>query len=270
VRQSAKRMALRKIQRPPLSPLRYALSGFSDTVMKVLGIDTSTPCGSVGLVSDSEVISEYLLNTPVTHSERILSAIHFVVKEAGCAMESLDGLAISLGPGSFTGLRIGVSTVKGLAFALGKPVVGVPTLDGLAAQVSPTPYLICPILDARKKEVYTAFYRYNQENVLVRLSEYQAARPEVLTKQVKEKTIFVGNGAGVYADILRTAASPFALFPPTPLHLLHGSMVAKLGLDLLLKKDVLDPATFSPIYVRPSEAEIKWQGQQVTLENTPD
>jgi tRNA threonylcarbamoyladenosine biosynthesis protein TsaB len=231
--------------------------------MYVLGIDTSTPCGSVGLANDSAVISEYLLTVPVTHSERLLAAIHFVLKEAGCAMEALDGWAVSLGPGSFTGLRIGVSTVKGLAFATGKPVVGVPTLDGLAAQISPTPYLICPILDARKKEVYTAFYRYNQENLLVRLSDYQAIRPDVLMKEVKEKTIFVGNGAIIYGEILRTTVPSFALFPAVPLHLLHGSMVAKLGIDLLLKKDTLDTATFSPIYVRPSEAEIKWQERRL-------
>ena len=232
--------------------------------MKVLGIDTSTPCGSVGLADDGGVISEYLLNVPVTHSERLLAAIHFVLKEAGCTVKALDGWAVSLGPGSFTGLRIGVSTVKGLAYATGKPVVGVPTLDGLAAQISPTPYLICPILDARKKEVYTAFYRYHEKNLLARLSDYQAIRPEVLIREVKEKTIFIGNGVNTYGEILRNALPSFALFPAAPLHLLHGSMVAKLGLDLLLKKDCLDIATFSPIYVRPSEAEVKWQERPVT------
>ncbi len=231
--------------------------------MKILGIDTSTPCGSVGLADDGGVISEYLLNVPVTHSERLLAAIHFVLKEAGCAMETLDGWAISLGPGSFTGLRIGVSTVKGLAYATGKPVVGVPTLDGLAAQISPTPYLICPVLDARKKEVYTAFYRYNKKDLLVRLSDYQAINPDVLIKEVKEKTIFIGNGVKTYGEILRNGLPSSALFPATPLHLLHGSMVAKLGLDLLLKKDYLDISTFTPIYVRPSEAEIKWQERLV-------
>ncbi|OGP60983.1 MAG: tRNA (adenosine(37)-N6)-threonylcarbamoyltransferase complex dimerization subunit type 1 TsaB [Deltaproteobacteria bacterium RBG_13_52_11b] len=238
--------------------------------MKILGIDTSTPCGSVGLADDGGVISEYLLNVPGTHSERLLAAIHFVLKEAGCAMEALDGWAVSLGPGSFTGLRIAVSTVKGLAYATGKPVVGVPTLDGLAAQVSPTPYLICPILDARKKEVYTAFYRYHEKKRLVRLSDYQAIRPDVLIKEVKEKTIFIGNGVTTYGEILRNALPSFALFPAAPLHLLHGSMVARLGLDLLLKEDYLDIATFSPIYVRPSEAEIKWQERPVTKENSFD
>ena len=231
--------------------------------MKVLGIDTSTPCSSVGLVDDEGVISEYLLNVPVTHSERLLAAIHFVLKEADCAIEALEGWAVSLGPGSFTGLRIGVSTVKGLAFASGKSVAGVPTLDGLAAQISPTPYLICPVLDARKKEVYTAFYRYNKKDLLVRLSDYQAINPDVLIKEVKEKTIFIGNGVKTYGEILRKALPSFALFPAIPLHLLHESMVTKLGLDLLLKKDYLDISTFTPIYVRPSEAEIKWQERLV-------
>ncbi len=231
--------------------------------MKILGIDTSTPCGSVGLADDEGVISEYLLNVPVTHSERLLAAIHFVLKEADCAIKALDGWAVSLGPGSFTGLRIGVSTVKGLAFASGKPVAGVPTLDGLAAQISPTPYLICPVLDARKKEVYTAFYRYNKKDILVRLSDYQAINPDVLIKEVKEKTIFIGNGVKTYGEILRNALPSSALFPATPLHLLHGSMVAKLGLDVLLKKDYLDISTFTPIYVRPSEAQIKWQERLV-------
>jgi tRNA threonylcarbamoyladenosine biosynthesis protein TsaB len=238
--------------------------------MKVLGIDTSTPCASVGLADDGGVISEYLLNVPVTHSERLLAAIHFVLNEAGCAVEALDGWAVSLGPGSFTGLRIGISTVKGLAYATGRPVVGVPTLDGLAAQVSPTPYLICPILDARKKEVYTASYRYNQENLLVRLSDYRAIRPDILIKEVKEKTVFIGNGVTSYGEILRNALPSFALFPAAPIHLLHGSMVAKLGFDILLKENYLNIATFSPIYVRPSEAEIKWQERPVTKENSFD
>ena len=226
--------------------------------MKVLGIDTSTPCGSVGLADDEGVLSEYLLNIPVTHSERLLSSIQFVLGEAHCTMEALDGWAISLGPGSFTGLRIGVSTVKGLAFATGKPVVGVPTLDGLAGQVSPTPYLICPMLDARKGEVYTAFYRY-EGDLVVRLSDYQAIPPEVLIREVAEKAIFIGDGVKTYGGYLRKTLPSFALFPAAPLHLLHGSTVAKLGLDPLRKNDHLDISRFTPIYVRPSEAEIKWQ-----------
>jgi tRNA threonylcarbamoyladenosine biosynthesis protein TsaB len=218
--------------------------------MKVLGIDTSTSCGSIGLIDDGEVISDYLLNISVTHSERLLGAIEFVLREARCPIGEIDGWAVSLGPGSFTGLRIGVSTVKGLAFATGKPVAGVSTLDVLASQIAPTSYLICPILDARKQEVYTAFYRYGDGSSLMRQSGYQAIRPENLVKKIKEHTIFPGDGVKTYKEFL---------IPPTPLGVSHGSMVAKLGFELLQKGERLDLSTFVPIYVRPSEAEMKWQ-----------
>ena len=227
--------------------------------MKVLGIDTSTSCGSIGLVDDGRLISEYILDIPVTHSERLLGAIEFVLGEARCPVGDLDGWAISLGPGSFTGLRIGVSAVKGLAFATGKPVTGLSSLDVLASQVSPTPYLICPVLDARKEEVYAAFYRYEEGDSLRRESAYEAMRPEDLVRRIEEKTIFIGNGVRTYGTFLQSRLSSLALFPPFPIHFPHGSVVAKLGLDLLQKGVHLDLAAFTPIYVRASEAEIKWQ-----------
>jgi tRNA threonylcarbamoyladenosine biosynthesis protein TsaB len=227
--------------------------------MKVLGIDTSTSCGSVGMIDDESIISEYLLNIPATHSERLLGAVELILKEARFAVEDLDGWAISLGPGSFTGLRIGVSTVKGLALATRKPVAGISTLDVLASQISPTPYLICPILDARKGEVYTAFYRYGQGNDLKRQSAYRAIKPEDLVKEIKERTIFIGDGVRTYGNFLRNSFPSSVLFPPHHLNVPHGSGVAKLGLELLRKGEYLDLATFTPLYIRPSEAEIKSQ-----------
>jgi len=227
--------------------------------MKVLGIDTSTACGGVGLIHDDQVTSEYILNIPVTHSERLLRVIEFVLREARCPIGDLDGWAISLGPGSFTGVRIGVSTVKGLSFATQKPVLGVSTLDVLASQISPTPYLICPIIDARKGEVYTAFYRYEDGNLPKRQSDYEAMVPENLVERIKERTIFVGDGAKTYGNDLRNSLPTLAVFPPAPLHSPHGSAVARLGLELLRRRDYLDLPKFSPIYVRPSEAEVKWR-----------
>jgi tRNA threonylcarbamoyladenosine biosynthesis protein TsaB len=227
--------------------------------MKILGIDTSTSCGGVGLMDDGEVIADYLLNVPVTHSERLLGAIELVLREARCPIENLDGWAISLGPGSFTGLRIGVSTVKGLAFATGKPVAGVSTLDALASQIAPTSYLICPILDARKKEVYTAFYRYEGGSSLKRQSDDQAIRPEHLVKKIKEQTIFLGDGVKTYGEFILNSLPSLAIFPPAPLRVPHGSTVAKLGFELLKGGWASGPSALTPIYVRPSEAEIKWQ-----------
>jgi tRNA threonylcarbamoyladenosine biosynthesis protein TsaB len=227
--------------------------------MKILGIDTSTSCGSVGLIDGDSVIEEYLLDIPTTHSERLLSSIEYVLEQAGCSIETLDGWAISLGPGSFTGLRIGVSTIKGLAFATEKPVAGVPTLDALASNISPTPYLICPILDARKGEVYASFYRYDDEDTLARVSAYQAIRPEDLVKKIEEKTIFLGNGVPTYGGYLRNALPTLAAFVPPPLNLSCGSTVARLGLGRIQKNEVLDLSTFTPIYIRASEAEIRWK-----------
>ena len=226
--------------------------------MKVLGIDTSTSCGSVGLIDDETVISEYLLNIPVTHSERLLGAIELILKEAHIAIGDLDGWTISIGPGSFTGLRIGVSTVKGLAFATQKPVAGVSTLDALAHQISFTPYLISPILDARKGEVYSAFYRFGEEGHLKRQSAYQAIKPEDLVKDIKERTIFIGDGLKTYGDYLRNSLPSLAVFPPASLNVIHASGMARLGLDLLRRGEHLDLANFTPLYIRPSEAEMKF------------
>jgi tRNA threonylcarbamoyladenosine biosynthesis protein TsaB len=227
--------------------------------MKVLGIDTSTACGSVGLIDEEWVVAEYLLNSPVTHSERLLAAVEFILKESRLPLQEIDGWAISLGPGSFTGLRIGLSTVKGLAFASGKPAVGVPTLDVLASQIAPTPYLICPLLDARKKEVYSAFYRYRDGDSPESVSAYQACRPEDLVRQVTEKTIFAGDGTRSYGDFFRNALPSLAMVAPAPFHWPRGSTVAMLGLKRLRKREIPDLASLTPIYVRASEAEIKWK-----------
>ena len=227
--------------------------------MKILGIDTSTSCGGVGLADDQGVIADTLLNLPVTHSERLLAAIGWVLDQSSCTLTDLNAIAISLGPGSFTGLRIGVSVVKGLAFATGLPVVGVSTLDVLAAQISPTSYTICPVLDARKAEVYTALYRYEGEDRVKRLTSYRAMRPGELVAQIREKTIFIGDGTRTYGDYFRNTLPSFALFPALPLRVPHGSVVATLGLELLQRGETLDVSAFIPIYVRPSEAEMKWQ-----------
>jgi tRNA threonylcarbamoyladenosine biosynthesis protein TsaB len=217
--------------------------------MKILGIDTSTSCGSVGLIDDESVISDYLLNIPITHAERLLSTIDLVLKEAHMAIEDMDGLAVSLGPGSFTGLRIGVSTIKGLAFATGKPVSGVSTLDALAYPIASTPYLICPILNARKGEVYAAFYRYEDGGRMKQQSPHQVVKIGDLIKNIKERTIFVGNGARTYEKELRSSLLSLALFSPPPLHHPLGSVVAKLGLELLRKGEFLNLATFTPLYI---------------------
>ncbi len=208
--------------------------------MRVLGIDTSTTFGSIGLIEEGRVVAECLLDAPITHSERLLTAIEGILQQSRRAVWEVDGWAVSLGPGSFTGLRIGLSTAKGLAYATGKPILGIPTLDALASQVGPTPYLVCPMLDARKKEVYTALYRYDESDKLCRLSAYQAVKPKALVADMDEKTIFLGEGARTYRRELQEGMSLRAIFLPAPLHadltLDSGMMTA----SNLLKRNEID------------------------------
>ncbi len=227
-------------------------------ILKVLAIETSTMAGSVALVDEGGLISEHLLNIKVTHSERLLPTIDDTLRDAKVRISDIDGFAISIGPGSFTGLRIGASTIKGLAFATGKPVVGIPTLDALAENVLFTDYLVCPIMDARKKEVYTAFYKRDEKNTLRKLTTDLAIRPGDLLKRIKEKVVFLGDAIDVYCALIRGELQDLALFAPINLRLPRASNVARLGLDELRKNHTIDLHTFTPSYVRRSEAEEKF------------
>jgi tRNA threonylcarbamoyladenosine biosynthesis protein TsaB len=227
--------------------------------MRILGIDTSTACGSLGLIDDDAVVAEYALLRKETHSARLVPAIQALLKEARLDLHEIDGLAVSLGPGSFTGLRVGLSTVKGLALAAEKPVVGVPTLDALASNLPFTPYLICPILDARKGEVYTALYKDDEGGRVERLTPYQVLSPLGLLEKIPlQETIFLGDGAEVYGELIEEQWGEKALFAPPHLRFLRGSTVAELGLGRIMQGEGDDISSMIPIYVRPSDAEINW------------
>ena len=212
--------------------------------------------GSVALIDGEELIAEYLLNIETTHSERLLSAIDRIMRDAKIQMDDIDGFAISIGPGSFTGLRIGTSTVKGLAFAASKPVVGILTLDAMAENLLFTDHLICPILDARKKEVYTALYKRDEENKQEKLTPDLAIKPKDLLKRIEEKVVFLGNGIRVYHTLIKEELRDLALFAPSNLGFPRAGNVARLSVDEFEKNNILDLDAFTPFYIRPSEAEI--------------
>src|SRR5512137_274131 len=139
--------------------------------MYILGIETATKTGGVAIVSEQGVVAEYTLNIEVTHSERLMSTVDRVLADTGLTISNIDGFGISIGPGSFTGLRIGLSTVKGLAFTTGKRVAAVPTLKALAWNIPYPLHPVCPLLDAKKKEVYAALYRHDGGELLQMLPE---------------------------------------------------------------------------------------------------
>ena len=229
--------------------------------MIVLGINTATRFGSIGVVDDVSAIGEYSLNVPVTHSERLLSSIDRLLKETQIRLEDIGGFAITLGPGSFTGLRIGTSTVKGLAFATGRPVVGVSTLEALALNVHGSDHDICPILDARKQEVYAAIFRRESSHRIKRLTPDRAISPRDLVKEIHGPVSFLGDGVEAYGDFLKRKLGRMGSFVSPDLGYVHGTVVARMGVKSLMRGETLDLDSFGPHYVRRSEAEIKYEGR---------
>ena len=224
--------------------------------MRVLAVETSSLAGGVALVDGERLVAEYLLDVGVTHSERLLSAVDRVLAYARWTARDLEGLAVAVGPGSFTGLRIAVSTVKGLALALGVPIAAVPTLDAMAAALPWAALPVCPVLDARKGEVYASRYRWDGA-AMRREWEYLALAPEDLAARLAEPVLLVGDGAAL-------VRSPYARVAPPPRRLPSPACVAVLGGERLRRGDTVAAAALTPLYLRPSEAELKRRGVAVS------
>src|SRR3989475_4451689 len=162
--------------------------------MRTLAVETSTLAGGAALLDGDLVIGEYVLDIRITHSERLMATIDRLLSDAAWSVRDLEGLAVSVGPGSFTGLRIGLSTVKGLALALALPIAAVPTLDAMAATLPFAALPVVPVLDARKREVYASRYRWDGASMR-REWEYLAIAPDDLSRRLDEPVIVLGDGA---------------------------------------------------------------------------
>jgi tRNA threonylcarbamoyladenosine biosynthesis protein TsaB len=220
-----------------------------------MSLETSTLAGGVALLEDERVIGEYLLDIRVTHSERLMPAIDRLLGDAGWRPASLDGLAVAVGPGSFTGLRIGLSAVKGLAWSLGVPVAAVPTLDALAAALPFAALPVCPVLDARRQEVYCSLYRWDG-GTMRREWDYLALTPDALAERLSEPTVLLGDGAAGIASRHARLAPPHRRLP-------SAAAVGVLGLGYFRAGEVVSARDLSPFYLRPSEAELRRRGVPV-------
>jgi len=184
--------------------------------MKLLVLDSSGLVASVALIEDDRLIAEYTTGNKLTHSQTLLPMLNEVIKRTSFEMEDIDAIAVAKGPGSFTGLRIGAATAKGLGLALNKPIVPVPTVDGLAYQLFGTSKIICPMMDARRKQVYTGFYRFEGGEMKV-LKEQCAQSVEDTLDQLRkynESVIFLGDGVPVYHDEIMEKMGESAIFAP--------------------------------------------------------
>ena len=223
--------------------------------MRVLAVETSTLAGGVALLDGDRVVGETLVDVRATHSERLMATVDRALADAGWRIDDVAGIAVAIGPGSFTGLRIGLSTVKGLALALSVPVAAVPTLDAMAAGLPFAALPVCPVIESRKGEVYASLYRWSG-HAMRREWDYLALAPEELVARLDEPVILLGAGAISIRSIHGRLAPP-ARRVPSP------ACVGQLGVERLLRGDTVGAADLAPLYVRPSQAELKRRGLPV-------
>jgi len=229
--------------------------------MTFLGIETSTPCGSMALVDEDRVLAEWSLRVARSHSERLLPDLAHMLMSAGLEMNQIDGIAVTIGPGSFTGLRIGLTTAKALALASGKPIVGIPTLDVLAENVSSSPLLACPALDARRGEIFAAFYRKEPSGNTKRVSGYLSLTPQALIERIEEPTVLLGDGALLHRDRLLSLASHEIQFASLEHHHPRATALCKLARRKHSTEGGAHPRDIQALYVRASDAELHRGGK---------
>ena len=225
--------------------------------MKILAVDTATKSCSVAIIEAGSLSAELTTLKNQTHSKHLMELIHNGLGMSGFSAADLDGLAVTIGPGSFTGLRIGVSTIKGLAHALDKPVVGISSLDALAWQCADRSYLICPLLDARKGEVYSATYRF-ENDTLTQKSLENATAPEAAVEGLKEPCVFIGSGAQLYRRNITNVLGNLANFAPEDQNIIRASSVGFLSMEKFKTHDTSEAAGLVPHYIRKSDAELNF------------
>lgn len=227
--------------------------------MLVLGIETSTPQASVAIGSEQGVVASALVSRGASHAEFLHPAIRFCLDSSGVGFRNIGGVAVSLGPGLHTGMRVGVATAKAVAQALSVPIVGLSSLDLLAFEVRYSPKIICAALDARRNEVFYALYRSSPGGIQ-RMSDYEVERPETLAAGLDsrpEEVLVVGDGALVYRDILEDlAAVEFGTmsdaFP-------EARSLVELALPRMFREEFDPLDEVRPLYLRRSAQPIRWE-----------
>lgn len=227
--------------------------------MNILAIDTSSPVASAAIMTDGRLAGEYIISNGKTHSQIIVPLISDMLDKSGMIIKDIDVFATSLGPGSFTGLRIGVATAKSFAQAMGKEIIGISALAGLCANVSCMEnVLVCPIMDARRGNVYNAVYKNGIEIKGDRLISLD----DVLSEVRDEKTLFLGDGIVRHKDTIESTMGEKAIFAPEHISAQRASSIAYLANIRAEKGDFDNIYSLEPIYVRASQAERELQGKK--------
>ena len=221
--------------------------------MIILAADTSTSYNSVAVCDDERVLAESIVQCGRSHSERLVVTVDWVLTEAGIKLDDVQLLAISIGPGSFTGVRVGTAAWKGFAFGKRLPLVGVPTLDAMTRLGAFREHCVCPLLDARMGEVFGALYRF-ADGVREKVTQDLVCPVEKILENVGERVVFLGDGADLYRDRI-VAQCPQAVFIPALCSMPRASAVAAEGWALVRQGACTDAALVEPVYLRKSQAE---------------
>ena len=225
--------------------------------MKILGLDSSGIVASVAIVEDDVLIAEYTVNYKKTHSQTLLPMLDEIAKMTELDLNSIDAIAVAAGPGSFTGLRIGSATAKGLGLALKKPLIAIPTVEGLAYTLYDISGLICPIMDARRKQVYTGIYRFTDHQLKVVEDQMAVPMETVIEKlnQYGEAVTFLGDGVPVFHELIAEKMTVPYSFAPAHVNKQRAAAVAALG-EIYYRQGKTETAMeHVPDYLRVSQAE---------------
>ena len=225
--------------------------------MKILGLDSSGIVASVAVVEDDILVAEYTVNYKKTHSQTLLPMLDEIAKMTELDLNTIDAIAVAAGPGSFTGLRIGSATAKGLGLALKKPLVAVPTVEGLAYNLYDTQGLICPIMDARRKQVYTGIYRFEDHRLVTVEDQMAVPMEEMITKlnAYQQPVTFLGDGVPVFKDLIAEKLTVPYTFAPAHVNKQRAAAVAALGLVYYKEGKIQTAMEHIPDYLRVSQAE---------------
>lgn len=233
--------------------------------MKVLGIDSSSMVAGIALVTDEIVTAEYNINYKKTHSQTLMPMLEDICRMTEIDLSEIDAIAVSSGPGSFTGLRIGSATAKGIGLALQIPLIHIPTLEALAYNMWNSDKYICPIMDARRNQVYTAVYNFDKAgNIVNQLEQCAMAIEELIVKlkDLNKEIIFLGDGVPVFKEYIEENAEFHFQFAPAHLNRQRGAAVATLGTKYLKEGKTETALSHVPDYLRLSQAERERQEKE--------
>ena len=224
--------------------------------MKIVALGSSGTVATVAVAEDDKIIAEYSMNYKKTHSETLLPMLDEITKNASIDLEDVDAVAVCAGPGSFTGLRIGAATAKGLALALDIPIVPVPTCAGIAYNMWGFDGLICPIVDARRGQVYTGIYRVD-EKMSCLMDQDAMDIHDLITKlnEMNERVVFLGDGVPVFHATIEAEMKAPALFAPAHLADENAAAIATLAMQYMKEGKAIPADDFAPVYLRKSQAE---------------